>query len=243
MNRRLVLILFISTLVFSSCGIPSIYVPNSSDLKLNKDYAEINTAVINSNLVRSGFPTLNIFYEIVPEGVSYPASTVLNNFSKDYCSETSGRFINKYSNHAFYNYQYSTKINDESVTPTFGLYQFRDANTQDVINIPISGLDSLLNNKWDYSFNYNELDNTIKLEINTAQGLIEYNLLRFNGASFSLFDTPYISNEVPIQYEVSSDITDYNLRIYGLITLQFNEYNNIYNTKPVEIFSFDLGLL
>ena len=244
MIKRLgIIFTIISVLFLFSCGIPSIYVPVSSDISITSDSVYINTSTLNSSLLRSGSPYLNIYYQIVPEGLTpqYPYSTINNKFISDYCNETSGRNINKRNGSPFYKYDYTTSINDTSATLTYGLYQFVDAKTNSTINIPINGLDSLVSNNWNYNLSIND-DNYLELTIETASGNVTYNLARYNGSSFSNSNTPYITNEIPSEYAYSNDITNYQLRVYALVTLQFNNYNNIYNSKPVEIFNVSLGL-
>ena len=247
MNKRLgIIFILISVLFLYSCGIPSIYVPASGDININSKRVYINSSNINSSLVRSGYPKLNIYYQISPVGLetSYPLSSINNSFTSDYCNETSGRLINKRDGRAFYTTTYSTTIDGTSVKPEFGLYQFVDSKTGETINIPVEGLDKLLNNEWNYTFVYDETNSVLRLSIITSTGTEEYDLFRFNGAKFLNSENSYINNEIPSDYEpVSMNVTDYELHVYGLVTLQYNNYNNIYNSKPQQMFSINLGII
>ena len=85
MIKRLgIIFIFISVLFLCSCGIPSIYVPKLSDISITSDNVYVNSADLNSSLLRSGSPYLNIYYQIVPEGLSaqYPYSIINNKFKK-----------------------------------------------------------------------------------------------------------------------------------------------------------------
>ena len=60
----------------------------------------------------------------------------------------------------------------------------------------------------------------------------------------SASENSYINNEIPSDYEsVSMNVTDYELHVYGLVTLQYNNYNNIYNSKPQQMFTINLGII
>ena len=107
--------------------------------------------------------------------------------------------------------------------------------------LSINGLDTLIDNNWKYSLSLDD-ERYLTLNIKTPSGDLVYNLARFNGSSFSNTVNPYISNEIPSEYSISTDITNYQLRVYALVTLQFNNYNNVYNSKPVEILNISLGL-
>lgn len=247
MNRRLgIIFILIAVLFFVSCGIPSIYVPNSSDISINKSRVYINQSVINSSLVRSDYPTLNLLYQIVPVGISpaYPSSTIINSFKNDYCANTSGRLINKRNNRALYTSEASTTIDGASVKPVLGLYQFTDKTTGETINIPVHSLDTLVDNQWEYTFSFDNEEHCLNLSIITAQETKEFKLNRYNGSSFINSEFKYISNEIPADYEITeSNITDYELHVYGVVTLQFNNYNNIYNTQPVELYSVPISII
>lgn len=247
MKKRLGIIFkFISVLFLFSCGIPAIYVPRTSDISITKNNIYFNTVDLNSSLLRTGYPAVYLYYQIVPQGVSssYPYSAINDAFKKDYCAESAGRSIPRRNGNPFYTYEHSASIDGTSVKSEYGLYQFIDMNTGSSAAIPVAGISEFISNNLFYTLTFNEDTRTLDAVFNTASGDIAIPLGRYNNTAFLNGDSAYISNEIPSAYSAESDsITSYELKVYALVSLQFNNYNNVYNTKPVEILSYNLQTL
>lgn len=255
---KLVTLSIIAFFLLISCGIPNIFVPDSSDFSSSYKVSSFDTDIFltlsnnlaNPSLNKAGFPKLALFYQIIPIG-PYNAEkgfeSVVSNFNSIYCDSQNGQRIS-YSdkNHPYHSYSY--KYDSESTD--FGIFQFKEDN--EFINYFASANLTDSNGKfhWTLDFDYgsseNPNDGTLKLRIsdpsNPEMIIDEFNLYRYNDQPFSPnLDSAYIGYEVPEILNNNNNITGYKLKVFALINTEFNDYNNVYNTKLATIGEFALN--
>lgn len=220
-------ILFTALILLTTCGIPIIYVPTSSDISINADYDKgeftISISSVTAAELSDSSPTLFFFYTIADESdvqrTGY--NSVISSFNSSYATETDGTEIST----VFKSEQPFIKATSNNVR--YGLYQFSNAVYYD-----ISGETSIKLKI--------EMDtNTYKLnlyDITEGEEILEIaNITRYNEKSFSSSDLNSDHTEI-----ASSDTsgTQYYLNVYAVVSCKFDYYTNTYNktisrTSPV----------
>lgn len=245
---------FITIFILLSCGIPNIYVPNSSDCSSSKttSFDSNGKIVLSSNLAdsdlnKSGFPKLALFYQIIPVGPDSAESgfnSVVSDFNSLYCDSKNGQRISSSENNQAYHtktYKYNSELTE------FGLYQFKDSNGY-VVYFDQADLTNLLNGQftWNLDFDYgseeDSNDGTLILKLlDHSNNLIQqYSLKRFNDKAFNTNESQFLGNEVPTIMNASGSIINYKLRVYALVNTEFNDFSNVYNTTLKTIGDFQL---
>ncbi len=229
-------------LCFISCGIPNIYVPDDYSIPSGNDNTNTITLyddMVSAELNKNGFPRLVLFYQIVPKENNNGFDSAINHFNSSYCDETTGLRIStekaKDNENAFYTYKYTGYgSNPDGI---YGIFQFSTSTSSDDRIAYIKEADIEGNpTKWNLTFNIDS-ENILNLTLN---GGTEIKLYRSNGKTFSKDSASYVGNEIPSEFSNSTSITGYTLNIFALVTTEFNDYTNIFNTKLKQIAKLDL---
>ena len=229
-------------LCFISCGIPNIYVPDDYSIPSGNDNTNTITLyddMVSAELNKNGFPRLVLFYQIVPKENNNGFDSAISHFNSSYCDETTGLRIStekaKDNENAFYTYKYTGYgSNPDGI---YGIFQFSTSTSSDDRIAYIKEADIEGNpTKWNLTFNIDS-ENILNLTLN---GGTEIKLYRSNGKTFSKDSASYVGNEIPSEFSNSTSITGYTLNIFALVTTEFNDYTNIFNTKLKQIAKLDL---
>ncbi len=225
-------ILFAALFLLTTCGIPIIYVPSSSDVKITTVDEEngtftVNISDITKNELTSTSPLLYFFYTISDQSSDQDSgfSSAISKYNSDYASETDGQPIPS----EFTSDQPIVKYTSSSGN-VYGLYQFSK-----LVSYDISG-----SSERTLQFELDKSTNLINL-LDENGNTIQSGITRFNGKSFSVDDIKSSHDEIA----VSNPSGTYYVKVYSVVSCQFSYYTNTYNTKlyrttPVYSFSFSL---
>lgn len=222
MKRKVFYFILLSALILLSttCGIPNIYVPtygtsSSSDIQItrNSDTGEFSISLSDTirNELSSNKPTLYFFYTISTSSQSSEMSSLINAFNNEYCAETSGTQINS----TYYSYEYGSGDSKNTYYLDQLTYSSGDAFSYDMGND---------DKTYTFSLTLDSSNNTLTLKDVLNDKVLNQNIKRKGGTSFS-------------KAAGTDDITDYsvtnsyNVNIYLVISCQFDDYSNTYNTK------------
>ncbi len=225
-----------------SCGIPNIYVPDDYSIPSGNDNTNTITLyddMVSAELNKNGFPRLVLFYQIVPKENNNGFDSAISHFNSSYCDETTGLRISiekaKDNENAFYTYNYTSYGSNPG--GIYGIFQFSTSTSSDDRIAYIKEADIEGNpTKWNLTFNIDS-GNILNLTLNNNT---EIKLYRSNGKTFSKDSASYVGNEIPSEFSNSTSITGYTLNIFALVTTEFNDYTNIFNTKLKQIAKLDL---
>ena len=229
MKRRSVHFILITALVLFtvSCGIPNIYVPSSSDVSIVSNSKEDGWFTVNFshtvlNELRDGSPTIYFFYTISEESQSSSFSEAIKKFNSTYCSETGGQIIDSESGKPVA--EYSTGSGESQ--KTYGLYQ---------LSLESFDLEQVYSTELTLK---KYADGTLMLCDENGY-VLSSSIKRYNSKAFkrSLMS----SDDEIVDYSVSNY---YTVRVYALVSCQFNNYNNVFNTtlsssSPILEFSLE----
>lgn len=211
MKKRITFILMAALILLSSCGIPSIYVPTSSDVAINKTSNDGEFTVTLSSTVleemAEDYPLLYFFYTVsTTSQTSY--STVITNFNNAYCSETGGSVIPQdLNNQPVASYKSSGDSSKE-----YGIFQ-----PQGLVSYQIGGTGSI------------KLRLSNDKSSNTLQLLDEEGNVLGTGKRYNSHDFNTLGSDSPEIVDYSGGT--YNIKIYALVSCKFTAYSNTYNTK------------
>ena len=221
--KKIIVFIFVTALVFLlfSCGIPSIYVPSSSDIVITtpKDTTTGEFTVSLSSTVLSemadGFPYIYFYYTVSSASQSQYSSAI-SSFNTTYCTDTAGTMVPTTHNDTECIASYTTGSGDSK--KTYGIYQLYR-----LTSCNISGKNSI----------------TLTLKPNTDTGTltlldedgneVEKDIRRYNGYYFTKSD--FVDSNKDHSEIVDFVNGPYTVKVYALVSCQFNAYSNIYNTK------------
>jgi len=211
-------------------------IPSGND---NTNTITLYDDMVSAELNKNGFPRLVLFYQIVPKENNNGFDSAISHFNSSYCDETTGLRIStekaKDNENAFYTYKYTGYGSNPG--GIYGIFQFSTSTSSDDRIAYIKEADIEGNpTKWNLTFNIDS-ENILNLTLN---GGTEIKLYRSNGKTFSKDSASYVGNEIPSEFSNSTSITGYTLNIFALVTTEFNDYTNIFNTKLKQIAKLDL---
>ena len=228
MKRRIIHFILIAALVLFtvSCGIPNIYVPSSSDISISTSSDKNGTFTVKLsqtliNELRDGSPTLYFFYTISESSQSNNYQNAISALNSNYCTETSGQIIDGTSGKPISTY---TTVSGDT-EKTYGVYQLS------VDNLDISA-------ETERVFTL-KVDNDYSLMLVREDGTVINQIKRYNSEVFK--KSQLNEGEEAPDYEVGNI---YSVKVYALLSCQFNVYNNVFNTKisySSPILEFDLN--
>lgn len=215
-------ILFLALFLFSSCGLPNVYVPSSSDINItvngssNKVSVDISDTTFNE--LHNSTATLYLFYTVSSESQSSNFNSLISSFNSSYCSNTNGMIISQNQ-------------------PTKSFFKFERNNEEYKIYQP-TGVSLDLNEKSNsFTFTYNSSNNTFELR-DEDDNLVK-SFYRYNGNNFSSSINDYNDERT------GTEDTSYYITFYFLVSCNFNLYTNTYNTElsSSDSLKFDLNNL
>ncbi len=207
-------------LLTTTCGIPNVYVPtygksSSNDIQItrNSDTGEFSISLSDTikNELSSNKPTLYFFYTISSSQDSAMTS-LINSFNTEYCAETSGTPIGST------NYSYESGSGDSRKTYYLNQLSYSSGNNTFSYDL---GHDE---GTYTFSLTLDSSNNTLTLKDVLNDKVLNQNIKRNGGTAFS-------------KTAGTDDITDYSVtdsytvNIYLVISCQFDDYSNTYNTK------------
>ncbi len=212
-RNRLFFIIITALVLLFSCGIPNVYVPDSSDITITPVDVDKGTFTITLSDTILGelsdsFPTLYFLYTISSGDQTSYYKSALDKFNSSYADETSGAVIpndnplssTKYtsSNKDYYVYQltrsseiFTYTLGNDTSSTTLTLYLDTSTNSLTLTD--------------------------------TAGNIIYSEIKRADNKTFKLSDG-------------TSDIVDYadgtyTVNIYLVVSCKFDSYTNTYNKK------------
>ncbi len=219
MKRRIIHFIIITALVLFtvSCGIPNIYVPSSSDVSIStssdkdgKFTVRLSQTLINE--LRDGSPTLYFFYTIGESSQSSKFSSAISALNTNYCSETGGQIIEDKTEQREAIATYSEGSGDSK--KTYGVYQLS------LVSLNVSP-----ETVTEFKLSINTDDNTLVLYDKDGNDIVR-SIKRYNSEDFKR--SALNEGEEAVDYSVGNI---YAVKVYALVSCQFNTYNNVYNTK------------
>ena len=224
-KRNLVYFIVITTLILLfSCGIPNVYVPESSDITIERDSTSGTFTITLSdtikNELRDSSPTLYFLYTISSSDQSSTYSSAISDFNTSFASETSGSIIT--SSNPIYTYTSSDK--------SYSLYQLtRDNNA---FNYQMGNDDSSLT----LTLTRDTSENTLTLNDSSGNALYS-EIKRFDD---KIFTKDAGTGEI-VDYEESGI---YTVNVYLVVSCSFTSYTNTYNkqissSSPILSFQLD----
>ena len=215
MKRRIIHFILIAALVLFtvSCGIPNIYVPSSSDVSISTSSDKNGTFTVKLsqtliNELRDGSPTLYFFYTISESSQSNNYQNAISALNSNYCIETSGQIIDGTSGKPIATYTTGSGDSEK----TYGVYQ-----------LSVDNLDISAETERNFTL---KVDNDYSLMLVREDGTVINQIKRYNSKVFR--KSQLNEGEEATDYSVNNV---YTVKVYALVSCQFDAYNNVFNTK------------
>ena len=215
MKKRLPFISLLILLIFSSCGIPNMVVPDSNAVSISADDTSDSYTItindpflLNRSNLSSYSPELYLFYTVSTQSTSSGGfSKLITTFNTNYCSYPDCKPLSSSDGEVGF---LDESYNDD----TYSLFLF-NGNSGIISNSYLEG------DKFNLKFS--QLDNDLMLSIYGSDGslITEEITLKSNG------NNSFFSNE--FQNEIGSEVE--SIKIYAVISYSFSEYSNVWNTK------------
>ena len=216
MKKRLLFISLLILLIFSSCGIPNMVVPDSNavsisaDDTLNSYTITINDPfLLNRSNLSSYSPEIYLFYTVSTQSTSSGGfSKLITTFNTNYCSYPDCKPLSSSDGEVGF-------LDESYDNDTYSLFLF-NGNSGIISNSYLEG------DKFSLKFSKSDNDNDLILSIYGSDGsLITEKTLKSNG------NKSFFSYE--FQNEIGSEVN--SIDIYAVISYSFSEYSNVWNTK------------
>lgn len=216
MKKRLLFISLLILLIFSSCGIPNMVVPDSNAVSIYADDTldsytiTINDPfLLNSNNLSSYSPEIYLFYTVSTSSTSSGGfSKLITSFNTNYCSYPDCKPLSSSDGEVGF-------LDESYDNDTYSLFLF-NGNSGIISNSYLEG------DKFSLKFSKSDNDNDLILSIYGSDGsLITEKTLKSNGNN-SFFS-------IEFHNEISSEVN--SIDIYAVISYSFSEYSNVWNTK------------
>ena len=216
MKKRLLFISLLILLIFSSCGIPNMVVPDSNAVSIYADDTldsytiTINDPfLLNSNNLSSYSPEIYLFYTVSTQSTSSGGfSKLITTFNTNYCSYPDCKPLSSSDGEVGF-------LDESYDNDTYSLFLF-NGNSGIISNSYLEG------DKFSLKFSKSDNDNDLILSIYGSDGsFITEKTLKSNG------NNSFFSNE--FHNEIVSEVN--SIDIYAVISYSFSEYSNVWNTK------------
>ena len=211
MKKRLLFISLLILLIFSSCGIPNMVVPDSNAVSISADDTSYTITIndpflLNSNNLSSYSPEIYLFYTVSTSSTSSGGfSKLITSFNTNYCSYPDCKPLSSSDGEIGF-------LDESYDNDTYSLFLF-NGNSGVISNSYLEG------DK--FSLKFSQHDNDLILSIYGSDGsFIAKKTLMSNG------NNSFFSNE--FQNEISSEVE--SIKIYAVISYSFSEYSNVWNT-------------
>ena len=215
MKKRLPFISLLILLIFSSCGIPNMVVPDSNavsisaDDTLNSYTITINDPfLLNRSNLSSYSPEIYLFYTVSTQSTSSGGfSKLITTFNTNYCSYPDCKPLSSSDGEVGF---LDESYNDD----TYSLFLF-NGNSGIISNSYLEG------DKFSLKFSQHANDLILSIYGSDGSLITEEITLKSNG------NNSFFSNE--FQNEIGSEVE--SIKIYAVISYSFSEYSNVWNTK------------
>ena len=214
MKKRLLFISLLILLIFSSCGIPNMVVPDSNAVSISADDTSRSYTItindpflLNRSNLSSYSPEIYLFYTVSTQSTSTGGfSKLITTFNTNYCSYPDCKPLSSSDGEVGF---LDESYNDD----TYSLFLF-NGNSGVISNSYLEG------DK--FSLKFSQHDNDLILSIYGSDGsFIAKKTLMSNG------NNSFFSNE--FQNEISSEVE--SIKIYAVMSCSFSEYSNVWDTK------------
>lgn len=215
MKKRLLFISLLILLIFSSCGIPNMVVPDSNAVSISADDTSDSYTItindpflLNRSNLSSYSPEIYLFYTVSTQSTSSGGfSKLIATFNTNYCSYPDCKPLSSSDGEIGF-------LDESYDNDTYSLFLF-NGNSGVISNSYLEG------DKFNLKFS--QRDNDLILSIYGSDGslITEEITLKSNG------NNSFFSNE--FQNEIGSEVK--SIEIYAVISYSFSEYSNVWNTK------------
>ena len=214
MKKRLLFISLLILLIFSSCGIPNMVVPDSNAVSISADDTSKSYTItisdpflLNRNNLSSYSPEIYLFYTVSTSSTSSGGfSKLITTFNTNYCSYPDCKPLSSSDGEVGF---LDESYNDD----TYSLFLF-NGNSGIISNSYLEG-DR-------FNLEFSQVNGDLILSIyGSDNSLIIKRTLKSNG------DNSFFTNE--FQNEIGSYVD--SIEIYAVISYSFSEYSNVWNTK------------
>ena len=215
MKKRHLFISLLILLIFSSCGIPNMVVPDSNAVSISADDTldsytiTINDPfLLNRSNLSSYSPEIYLFYTVSTSSTSTGGfSKLITTFNTNYCSYPDCKPLSSSDGEIGF-------LDESYDNDTYSLFLF-SGNSGVISNSYLEG------DKFNLKFSQHANDLILSIYSSDGSLITEEITLKSNG------NNSFFSNE--FQNEIGSEVK--SIEIYAVISYSFSEYSNVWNTK------------
>ena len=214
MKKRHLFISLLILLIFSSCGIPNMVVPDSNAVSISADDTSSSYTItindpflLNRNNLSSYSPEIYLFYTVsTPSSSSGGFSKLIATFNTNYCSYPDCKPLSSSDGEIGF-------LDESYDNDTYSLFLF-NGNSGIISNSYLEG------DKFSLKFSQHANDLILSIYGSDGSLITEEITLKSNG------NNSFFSNE--FQNEIGSEVE--SIKIYAVISYSFSEYSNVWNT-------------
>ena len=214
MKKRHLFISLLILLIFSSCGIPNMVVPDSNAVSISADDTSDSYTItindpflLNRSNLSSYSPEIYLFYTVSTQSTSSGGfSKLIATFNTNYCSYPDCKPLSSSDGEVGF---LDESYNDD----TYSLFLF-NGNSGIISNSYLEG------DKFSLKFSQHANDLILSIYGSDGSLITEEITLKSNG------NNSFFSNE--FQNEIGSEVE--SIKIYAVISYSFSEYSNVWNT-------------
>lgn len=215
MKKRLLFISLLILLIFSSCGIPNMVVPDSNAVSISADDTSKSYTItindpflLNRSNLSSYSPEIYLFYTVSTQSTSSSGfSKLITTFNTNYCSYPDCKPLSSSDGEVGF-------LDESYDNDTYSLFLF-NGNSGIISNSYLEG------DKFSLKFSQHANDLILSIYGSDGSLITEEITLKSNG------NNSFFSNE--FQNEIGSEVE--SIKIYAVISYSFSEYSNVWNTK------------
>ena len=214
MKKRHLFISLLILLIFSSCGIPNMVVPDSNAVSISADDTSNSYTItindpflLNRSNLSSYSPEIYLFYTVSTQSTSSGGfSKLITTFNTNYCSYPDCKPLSSSDGEVGF-------LDESYDNDTYSLFLF-NGNSGIISNSYLEG------DKFSLKFSQHANDLILSIYGSDGSLITEEITLKSNG------NNSFFSNE--FQNELGSEVE--SIKIYAVISYSFSEYSNVWNT-------------
>ena len=214
MKKRHLFISLLILLIFSSCGIPNMVVPDSNAVSISADDPSKSYTItindpflLNRSNLSSYSPEIYLFYTVSTQSTSSSGfSKLITTFNTNYCSYPDCKPLSSSDGEVGF-------LDESYDNDTYSLFLF-NGNSGIISNSYLEG------DKFSLKFSQHANDLILSIYGSDGSLITEEITLKSNG------NNSFFSNE--FQNEIGSEVE--SIKIYAVISYSFSEYSNVWNT-------------
>ena len=214
MKKRHLFISLLILLIFSSCGIPNMVVPDSNAVSISADDTSKSYTItindpflLNRSNLSSYSPEIYLFYTVSTQSTSSGGlSKLITTFNTNYCSYPDCKPLSSSDGEVGF-------LDESYDNDTYSLFLF-NGNSGVISNSYLEG------DKFSLKFSQHANDLILSIYGSDGSLITEEITLKSNG------NNSFFSNE--FQNEIGSEVE--SIKIYAVISYSFSEYSNVWNT-------------